>query len=153
MAGIIYQLIVSVPFKKTFHRNIVMYFLFGRIKNLLNVLICYYNGITNWSFNQFFFFVDNIRIDTDSALSVKIACSKFQNLNSNFRYDKRIIQIYTFSLKRWKIQQEFLFSRVIVKRIVNLTVNKLGSVIEWKTVDNFRMHTTTDLLLGFNYCS
>ena len=65
---------------------------------------------------------------------------------------KNMIQIYTFSLKRWKIQQEFLFSRVIVKRIVNLTVDKLGSVIEWKTVDNFRMHTTTDLLLGFNYC-
>ena len=64
---------------------------------------------------------------------------------------KNMIQIYTFSLKRWKIQQEFLFSRVIVKRIVNLTVDKLGSVIEWKTVDNFRMHTTTDLLLGFNY--
>ena len=64
---------------------------------------------------------------------------------------KNMIQIYTFSLKRWKIQQEFLFSRVIVKRIVNLTVDKLGSVIEWKTVDTFRMHTSTDLLLGFNY--
>lgn len=57
---------------------------------------------------------------------------------------------FTFTLKRGNIQQQSIARCVIVKRVANLAVDKLGAVIEREVLYKLSAHSASRLFLGCN---